>query len=150
MRAALITALILSVGTGTAFAQTTSATGPTGTSPSRSTTGITPTAPAPSSTITPPSGATSGAAQSPPVSSPPAYPPLPNSSPQLGHTRPDIDKDNLAECYRTWDRGTHMTRQEWARTCHWTLNRFKNRLDLPAEGFSDQSQQRPQRSVKSK
>src|SRR5688572_21928647 len=25
--------------------------------------------------------------------------------------------DALAQCLRDWDAGTHMTRQEWARTC---------------------------------
>ena len=25
--------------------------------------------------------------------------------------------DHLAQCLRDWDAGTHMTRQEWARTC---------------------------------
>jgi hypothetical protein len=25
--------------------------------------------------------------------------------------------DRLAQCLRDWDAGTHMTRQEWARTC---------------------------------
>jgi hypothetical protein len=25
--------------------------------------------------------------------------------------------DPLAQCLRDWDAGTHMTRQEWARTC---------------------------------
>jgi hypothetical protein len=27
------------------------------------------------------------------------------------------DADGLEQCLRDWDRGTHMTRQEWARTC---------------------------------
>ena len=26
--------------------------------------------------------------------------------------------DNLEQCLRDWDAGTHMTRREWARTCH--------------------------------
>jgi hypothetical protein len=186
MRAALITALILSVGTGTAFAQT-SRSGPAmsptaGTPVTRSinpatgaispfsptsgvvpvspttgvvppvspTTGVAPAAGAPSpatpsttETATPSQGQSSAAGESPLVASPPAYPQLPNTDRDLGHTKPDIDKDSLAECYREWDPATHMTKQEWARTCHWTLNRFKN---LPAEALSYQPNQPKQRS----
>ncbi len=32
--------------------------------------------------------------------------------------KPDDRKvDDLAQCLRDWDAATHMTRQEWARTC---------------------------------
>lgn len=29
----------------------------------------------------------------------------------------DADSDYLAQCLRDWDAATHMTKQEWARTC---------------------------------
>jgi hypothetical protein len=29
----------------------------------------------------------------------------------------NLAADPLAQCLRDWDAGTHMTRQEWARTC---------------------------------
>jgi hypothetical protein len=29
----------------------------------------------------------------------------------------DRGAEHLAQCLKDWDRGTHMTRQEWARTC---------------------------------
>src|SRR5262245_58090601 len=31
--------------------------------------------------------------------------------------KPDASVDPLAQCLRDWDAATHMTRQEWARTC---------------------------------
>ncbi len=34
-------------------------------------------------------------------------------------------KELMAQCMRDWDAATHMTRQEWARTCR----RVQNRLD---------------------
>jgi hypothetical protein len=198
MRAALITALIfLSVGTGTAFAQTSTRSGPAtspatpvtrsvnpispfnpaaGTPVTRSvnpttgivdpffpasgivivpvspTTGVAPTVTAPSpttpstgATATPSPGPTSAAGGSAEVASPPVYPQLPNTDRDQGHKRQDIDKDSLAECYREWDPGTHMTKQEWARTCHWTLTRFKN---LPADVLSYQPKQRSRGSAK--
>jgi hypothetical protein len=33
--------------------------------------------------------------------------------------------ENIADCIQLWDRETHMTKQEWARTCR----RVQNRLD---------------------
>ena len=190
MRAALITALIfLSVGTGTAFAQTSTRSGPatspavspispfnaqagtpvtrtvnpttgavspffptSGVAPVSPTTGVVPTVTAPSpttpstgETATHSPGPTSAAGESALVGSPPVYPQLPNTDRDQGHKRQDIDKDNLAECYRQWDPGTHMTKQEWARTCHWTLTRFKN---LPADVLSYQPKQRSRGSAK--
>lgn len=38
----------------------------------------------------------------------------------------DPDADFLGQCLRDWDAGTHMTRQEWARTCRrLATNRLK-------------------------
>lgn len=38
----------------------------------------------------------------------------------------------VADCMRMWDSGTHMTKQEWARTC----KRVQSRLDnLKVEGL---------------
>jgi hypothetical protein len=34
-------------------------------------------------------------------------------------------KENIAECVRMWDAGTHMSKQQWARTCE----RIQSRLE---------------------
>jgi len=34
-------------------------------------------------------------------------------------------KENIAECVKMWDAGTHMTKQQWARTCE----RIQSRLE---------------------
>jgi hypothetical protein len=31
----------------------------------------------------------------------------------------------VADCERTWDRGTHMTKKEWSRTCRRVQNRIE-------------------------
>jgi hypothetical protein len=36
-----------------------------------------------------------------------------------------VETDALADCLKLWDAGTHMTKQEWARTC----KRVQTRLD---------------------
>jgi hypothetical protein len=42
------------------------------------------------------------------------------------------DADGLEQCLRDWDRGTHMTRQEWARTCRRvSANRSKFMREQP-------------------
>jgi hypothetical protein len=42
----------------------------------------------------------------------------------------DAGNDYLAQCLRDWDAGTHMTKQEWARTCRRVAeNRRKFLLD---------------------
>jgi hypothetical protein len=39
---------------------------------------------------------------------------------------PERTVDPLTQCLRDWDAGTHMTRQEWARTCRRVVsNRLK-------------------------
>ena len=35
------------------------------------------------------------------------------------------DADAIADCDRMWDRGTHMTKQEWSRTCRRVQNRLQ-------------------------
>jgi|GEM_PF-1485136 len=35
-------------------------------------------------------------------------------------------KEAIAECMRLWDAATHMTRQEWARTCARIQSRLEN------------------------
>ena len=32
----------------------------------------------------------------------------------------------IADCDRMWDRGTHMTKQEWSTTCRRVQDRLKN------------------------
>jgi hypothetical protein len=38
----------------------------------------------------------------------------------------ELNRQHLAQCLRDWDAATHMTRQEWARTCRRVVsNRVK-------------------------
>jgi hypothetical protein len=66
----------------------------------------------------------------PPATAPRATPP-----PQIGaeaKTAKARAKENIAECLRMWDAGTHMTKQQWARTCE----RIQSRLEsLSIEGL---------------
>jgi hypothetical protein len=53
-------------------------------------------------------------------------PTVPAGKPEAA-AKPDPKKtesstDYLAQCLRDWDAGTHMTRQEWARTCRRVAN----------------------------
>jgi hypothetical protein len=54
-------------------------------------------------------------------------PATPNRSGQPAKTLPgrEVPTDTMAECMRLWDSATHMTRQEWARTCR----RIQSRLE---------------------
>jgi hypothetical protein len=67
---------------------------------------------------------------------PDAAKPDPNARPNAGAkadagAKPDAKKtdssaDYLAQCLRDWDAATHMTRQQWARTCRRVVsNRVK-------------------------
>jgi hypothetical protein len=42
--------------------------------------------------------------------------------------------DALADCMQLWDKGTHMTKQEWSRTCHRIQSRLQN---LKIENLKD-------------
>jgi hypothetical protein len=35
-------------------------------------------------------------------------------------------KENIAECMRLWDAATHMSKQQWARTCERIQTRLEN------------------------
>jgi hypothetical protein len=70
------------------------------------------------------------AATAPPAT---ASPPLsgggdkPDAAKKPGAAKPaERAVDPLTQCLRDWDAGTHMTRQEWARTCRRVVsNRLK-------------------------
>jgi hypothetical protein len=55
----------------------------------------------------------------------------PDAAAKADAAKPDAKKadssaDYLAQCLRDWDAATHMTRQEWARTCRRVVsNRVK-------------------------
>jgi hypothetical protein len=36
------------------------------------------------------------------------------------------NSDRYADCVQLWDRGTHMSRSDWSRTCRRIENRLKN------------------------
>ncbi len=50
--------------------------------------------------------------------------------------KPDAPKaeiDHLAQCLRDWDRGTHMSRQEWSRTCRRVVSARNKASNQPAK-----------------
>jgi len=74
---------------------------------------------------------------SPPAVSAPAAPkaaaPAPPKSPAPAATSAESTqeakktaKENIAECMQLWDAATHMTKQEWARTCERIQSRLEN------------------------
>jgi hypothetical protein len=67
-------------------------------------------------------GETAPAATSADATAPPADPAL---------TSPSIDvaptpEQRMADCMATWDKGTHMTKQQWRHTCKNSLEEFPN------------------------
>jgi hypothetical protein len=113
MRLFLIAILTLSLGAGATLAQT----GSGGSSPSRA--DVLPRlrllpGPAFSRTGSVPAGATLPTAISPQRE--------PSSRPQ---SRQKAYDSAVADCMRMWDSGTHMTKQEWSRSC----KRVQTRLD---------------------
>jgi hypothetical protein len=100
----------------------------------------------PQGTTTPPSGGTTSTS---PLASPPVDPTPPagggssrtdqglgtgtlprTTSPSGGGeaapSQPGGGGKSLADCMGFWDRGTHMTKQEWRAACRRTLNRLNN------------------------
>ena len=59
----------------------------------------------------------------PPATAPNASPP-PATGAEIKSVKARA-KENIAECVRMWDAGTHMTKQQWARTCE----RIQSRLE---------------------
>jgi hypothetical protein len=44
--------------------------------------------------------------------------------------KPDVGASHIAQCMQDWDAATHMTKQEWARTCRRVVrDRIEFRLD---------------------
>ena len=41
------------------------------------------------------------------------------------YVEPTADQ-RMADCMAIWDKGTHMTKQQWRRTCKTTLHEFGN------------------------
>jgi hypothetical protein len=50
---------------------------------------------------------------------------IPPHRQSLPQPRSNVHDSAVADCVRMWDSGTHMTKQEWARTC----KRVQTRLD---------------------
>jgi hypothetical protein len=69
-------------------------------------------------------GAGSVLAQGAPPAKAPEAAPTPLIAPEA-KTAKARAKENIAECLRMWDAGTHMTKQQWARTCE----RIQSRLE---------------------
>ena len=63
----------------------------------------------------------------------PSAPPLSGrQSPGPPQSREKQHDSDVADCMQMWDSGTHMTKQEWARTC----KRVQSRLDnLKVDGL---------------
>jgi hypothetical protein len=69
-------------------------------------------------------GAGSVLAQGAPPATPPNAGPPPTTGAEIKSVKARA-KENIAECLRMWDAGTHMTKQQWARTCE----RIQSRLE---------------------
>ena len=53
-------------------------------------------------------------------------------TPNRAQSRQNVHDNAVADCMQMWDSGTHMTKQEWARTCE----RVQSRLDnLKVDGL---------------
>lgn len=48
----------------------------------------------------------------------------------------------MTECIQLWDKGTHMSRQEWARTCKRIQSRLEN---LKVENLKDMGTETPKK-----
>lgn len=46
--------------------------------------------------------------------------------PAAGAVQAGKTEDPMAECMRLWDKGTHMTKQEWTVTCRRIQSRLEN------------------------
>ena len=61
--------------------------------------------------------------------------------------------ETVAECMRLWDKGTHMTKQEWANTCKRIQSRLENlkveNLDVMGIGVRKKPGGGPQGSINS-
>lgn len=65
-------------------------------------------------------------------------PVAPSDRPKAGASKQGTD-DAIPECMRLWDAKTHMSRQEWARTCKRIQSRLENlkieQLDTTGTGI---------------
>jgi hypothetical protein len=62
----------------------------------------------------------------PGASSPAAAPARPKSPAADEKATKARAKENIADCMRLWDAATHMTKQQWARTCERIQTRLEN------------------------
>ncbi len=87
-------------------------------------------------------------AQTGPGTSTSALPTPPQKSPSASS-----GTDAMTECMRLWDKGTHMTREQWARTCKRIQTRLDNlkveNLDLKGIGIRKMPGTTPQGRVDS-
>lgn len=72
--------------------------------------------PAASETTQAPDAGTKDAAKQPEATAKPDAPKKPDAATAKA-TAAKRDADSLQQCLNDWDKGTHMTRAEWARTC---------------------------------
>jgi len=62
----------------------------------------------------------------PGASSPAAAPATPKTPAADDKAAKARAKENIADCMRLWDAATHMTKQQWARTCERIQSRLEN------------------------
>ena len=62
----------------------------------------------------------------PGASSPATAPASPKSPAGNDKSAKARAKENIADCMRLWDAATHMTKQQWARTCERIQTRLEN------------------------
>jgi hypothetical protein len=67
----------------------------------------------------------------------PATPQTPNARPNPDAAKSSAQKlsaEYMVQCMNDWDTGTHMTKQEWARTCQRVIqDRVKFKLEQKLE-----------------
>ena len=68
-----------------------------------------------------------------------------NSLPNNTRTAKEQAKEALADCMRLWDKGTHMSKAEWATTCRRIQGRLDNLKVDPAQSVSAPKRQRSAR-----
>jgi hypothetical protein len=88
--------------------------------------------PPPTDTTPPPGGG--GSSRTDTGATPGALPSTANASPsQAAPSIPGGGGKTLSDCMGFWDRGTHMSKQQWRAACKRTLNRLEN-LKVEADG----------------
>jgi predicted pyridoxine 5'-phosphate oxidase superfamily flavin-nucleotide-binding protein len=82
-----------------------------------------------------------------------ATPPKPLSPAEVALAAKTTAEQNIADCMRLWDKGTHMSKQQWSSTCKRIQTRLENlkveNLDVMGTGVRKKSGNGRQGSINS-